>query len=94
MIFYTWFYGYGRAVLADDLGVDDLLSLEPAEIVDRIVAAGHTPWIETPQTDLLPTVGTVTDVESEGLSYIVSVNRNAQVIDVQERREEAYDKVE
>ncbi len=93
MISYTWFNGYGRA-LAEDLGAEDPFGLEPGEIVERIVAAGYTPWIEAPQTDLLPTVGTLTEVEREGLSYFVSVSRKAQVIDVQERRDEAYEAVE
>jgi hypothetical protein len=43
MIYYTWIHGYGRAVLAVHLGVDDPLGLEPAEIVERIAATGHTP---------------------------------------------------
>ncbi len=48
MIFYTWFNAHGRRALADELGTEDPFSLSPGEIVDRIVAAGYTPWIAAP----------------------------------------------
>ncbi len=38
--------------------------------------------------------GTVTEVEREGLVHIVSVNREAEEIGVQQVRAEAYDPVE
>ena len=94
MTFYTWFNGHGRRALADAFGAEDPFSLEPGDIVERIVAAGYAPWIEAPQPGLLPTVGTVTEVEREGLTYLVSVSRDAEEIDVQEQRAEAYDPVE
>ena len=68
--------------------------LSPGEIVDRIVAAGHTPAVDRPQSEPRPTFGVVTEVEREGLLYIVSVSRDAEEIGVQERREEAYEVVE
>ncbi len=91
MIFYTWFNGQGLASLADDFGAEDPFGLAPADIVDRTVAAGYTPWVEAPQPELLPTLGTVTEVEREGVTFIVSVSRETAEIDVQERRAEAYD---
>ena len=94
MPYYTWFNGHGRRSLADELGDEDPFGLAPADIVDRIVAAGYTPWVEAPQPEMLPTLGTVTEVEREGVTYIVSVSREAAEIDVQEWRAEAYDRVE
>ncbi len=92
--YYTWFHDHGRTQLAAELCARDPFDLSPSDIVDRIVAAGYTPWIEAPQPDLLPTLGTVTEVEREGLSYLVSVSRDAEEIGVQEVRAEAYDRVE
>ena len=89
MIFYTWFNGHGRRALADEFGTDDPFVPSPGEIVDRLVAAGYTPWIAAPQPDLLPMRGTVTNVDREGLSYLVAISRDAEEIGVQERREEA-----
>ena len=57
MIYYTWFHGHGRRTLADELGAEDPFGLAPADIVDWIVAAGYTPWIEAPQPDFLPALG-------------------------------------
>jgi hypothetical protein len=94
MIYYTWYHVRGRAILADDLEADDPFSLAPSDIVDRVVAASYTPWIETPMSEPLPPIGTSTEVEREGLSYLVSVSRDAEEIDVQERRVEAYEPVE
>ncbi len=92
MPYYSWFHG--RAVLADDLGAVDPFGLAPGEIVDRIGAAGYTPAVERPQAEPFRSIGTVTEVEHEGLSYLVSVGRDAEEIGVQERRDEAYDLVE
>ena len=94
MVYYTWFNGHGRRALADEFGTEDPFDLAPSDIVDGIVAAGYTPWIEAPQPELLPMRGTVTVVEREGLAYLVSVSRDAEEVGVQERREEAYERVE
>ena len=94
MIYYTWFHGHGRRTLADDFGVEDPFGLEAGDIVGRIVAAGYTPWFEGPQPEFLPTLGVRSEVEREGLFYIVSVSRDSEEIDVQEVRSEAYDPVE
>ena len=94
MIYYTWFHGHGCRSLADEFGVDDPLGLEPGEIVDRIVAAGYIPRIEAPQSWLLPMPGTKTEVEREGLTYLVSISRDVEAIDVQERRVDAFERVE
>ena len=51
MIYFTWFHGHGRAILADDLEATNPFDLAPGAIVDRVFAAGYTPWIEAPQPD-------------------------------------------
>ena len=96
MLYYSWFSGHGRAILADDFGVEDPFGLAPGVIVHRIVAAGYTPAVERPKSEPLPTIGTVTEVEREGLIYLVAVSRDAEEISVQERRPrpDAYDPVE
>ena len=94
MPYYSWFSGHGRIILADELGAEDPFGLAPADIVDRLGAAGYTPWIEAPQPELLPTLGTVTEAEREGVAYVVSMSREPAEIEVQERRPEAYDPVE
>ncbi len=55
---------------------------------------GYTPWIAAPQPELLPMRGTVTEVECEGLVFLVSISRDAEEIGVQEWRSQAYDPVE
>ena len=67
MIYYSWFSGHGRAILADGLEADDPFGLVPGDIVDRVVAAGYVPAVERPQTEPFCTFGTVTEVEREGL---------------------------
>ena len=94
MVYYTWFNAHGCRALADEFGAEDPFGLAPTDIVDRIVVAGYTPWIEAPQPELLPMLGAVTEVVHEGLTYFVSVSRDAEEIGVQERREESYDPVE
>ena len=94
MPYYSWFHGRGRSILADDLGAEDPFGLAPGGIVDRIVAAGYTPAVEHPQAEPFHALGTVTEVEREGLVYLVSISRDAEEIGVQERREEAYEAVE
>jgi hypothetical protein len=93
MHYYTWYHVRGRAILADDLDATDPFGLAPGEIVDRVVAAGFTPGVEISMSKPLPPIGTVTEVEREGLSYLVSVSRDAEEVDVQERRAEAYARV-
>jgi hypothetical protein len=94
MHYYTWYHVRGRAILADDFEAHDPFSLAPGDIVDRVVAAGFTPAIDSPLSKALPPIGTVTEVERKGLSYLVSISRDAEEIDVQERRDEAYEQVE
>ncbi len=91
---YTWFNGHGRRALADGFGTEDPFGLAPGAIIDRIVATGYTPWIAAPQPELLPMRGTVTEVECEGLVFLVSISRDAEEIGVQEWRSQAYDPVE
>ncbi len=94
MPYYSWFHGHGRAVLADDLGADDPFGLAPGAIVDRIVAAGYTPAVEHSQDVLFPTLGVASEVEREGVKYLVSISRDEEQIGVQEWRAEVYDPVE
>ncbi len=90
MIYYSWFSGHGRAVLADELGAEDPFALSPSEIVDRVVAAGHRPAIEAAQDQPFPVVGRLDKIERVGVVFFVSISRDAEEIAVQERRDEAY----
>ncbi len=94
MLYCSWFSGHGRAILADDLGAEDPFGLAPGDIVDRIVAAGYVPAADRPRSEPFRTLGSVTEVEREGLVYLVAVSRDAEEISVQERRADAYDPVE
>ena len=68
--------------------------MTPGAIVHRIVAAGYTPAVERPQAEPFRALGTVTEIEREGLIYLVSVSRDAEEIGAQERRDEAYERME
>jgi hypothetical protein len=91
MVLYTCFNGQGQTVLADEFGVEDPFGMSPADIVDRVVGLGYKPWIEAHQPRMLPGFGFSTQIEREGLTYIVFISRDTQEIDVQEQRHEAYD---
>ena len=86
MFFYSYFSGHGREILADVLGADDPFGIPPAEIVERVLTNGYTPVVDQPKTEMWRTVGTVTEVERDGQTFIVCVSRDAQEIGLQEAR--------
>ena len=72
MFFYSYFSDRGRALLADELNVNDPFALSPAEIIERILMAGYTPAVGWPSSEPWPQVGTVTDVRRDGLTFMVA----------------------
>ncbi len=94
MVFYSCLTGHGRALLADTLGVEDPFALEPAEIVERVLAAGYTPDIDRPNAESWPSSGIVTVVRREDQTFLVSVSRHAEEISMQEMRVKRYEPAE
>lgn len=91
MFYYSYFSGQGRAAVSKDLNVANPFSLGTAEIVERVLRAGFTPAVEHPLTQPWRQMGTPTEVVWDGLVFIVSVSRDAEMIGVQEVRAERYD---
>ncbi len=94
MFFYSYFSGHGREILVDVLGAEDSFGLAPADIVERILAAGYTPIVDQPKTEPWAFLGTVTTVARNGQAFMVAVSRDAEAIGLQEIRADAYDQVE
>lgn len=92
MFFYSYFSGRGRAILADELNVNDAFALPPAEIIERILMAGYMPAVESPRLEPWPQVGTVTEVRRGGLTFMVAVSRDEETIGLQEARHIGYDR--
>ena len=91
MIYYILFSGRGRTLLANELGADDPFAMDPAEIVERVLAAGYTSEVARPKADPWRALGRVTTVHREGQVFIVAVSRDAHEISVQEERVDPYD---
>ncbi len=51
MVYYILFSGRGRTLLAGELGADDPFAMDPAEIVERVLAAGYTSEVARPKAD-------------------------------------------
>lgn len=88
--FYIFFHGTGRELLADALGDPDPFRLSGSEIVERVLAAGYGPDLQTAQRFPFPATGRVDTVDRNGLRFIVSVALMSEAITVQEQRENAY----
>lgn len=91
MFYYSYFSGHGRALLADELGAEDPFSLSPAEIVERILAAGYPPNVEWLSHEPWPQLGIVTVIRRDGQSFHVAVSRDAERISLQEVRLSGYE---
>ena len=91
MPYYSWFSGHGRTILADEFGIEDPFDLHPADIVDRILAAGYTPDVNHPHDAPFRGLGLIAEVERNGVNYLVSISKDAEEIGVQEWRDVAYD---
>ena len=94
MFFYSYFSGHGREILVEALGVEDPFGLAPAEIVERILAAGFKPVVDQPKEEPWRYIGTVSQVDRDEQTFLVAVSRDAQEIGLQEMRADAYDQVE
>ncbi len=94
MFFYSYFSDRGRALLADELNVNDPFALSPAEIIERILMAGYTPAVGWPSSEPWPQTGTVTEVRRDGSSFLVAVSRDEEMTGLQEARYSGYDREE
>ncbi len=90
MFYYSYFVGHGRAILASELGAEDPFGLAPPDIVERVLAAGHTPTVDRPRTEPWPQVGIVTEVPRDGQTFLLAVGRDAEEISLQEARADPY----
>ncbi len=93
MIYYSYFSGHGRAILADELNASDPFALSPAEIIERILMAGYTPNVGCFSSEPWPQAGAVTEVRRDGQSFRVGVSRDAERISLQEVRYSGYDRM-
>ena len=91
MFFYSYYSGHGCEILAVSLGAEDPFGLAPAEIVERILAAGYKPVIDQPKTERSRYTGTVSLVDRKEQTFLVAVSRDAQEIGLQKMRVDAYD---
>lgn len=94
MVFYLCFAGHGRKALADTLELADPFGMQPAAIVDRVLALGHVADVTKPRYDLWPTVGRVFKVRRNEQDFLIAVSWEMQEISVQELRADRYDPVE
>ena len=92
MIFYSCFSCRGRAALVQALKVEDPFALTPAQIVERILLAGYSPALELPRLEPWQQVGTVTEVRRDGLTFMVAVSREEEMIGMQEVHEIGYER--
>ena len=90
MFFYSYYSGHGREILAEALGAEDPFSLSPAEIVERILAAGYVPVINQPKEEPWQCIGFVSQVDRDEQTFLVAVSRDAQEIVLQEIRADPY----
>ena len=68
------------------------LSLPGSEIVERILAAGHTPDLKREQRLPFPVADNMAVVNRKGQTFVVSIDTEAETIAVQEQREDAYER--
>ena len=90
MFFYQYFAGFGRDALADTFGSADPFALPPAEIIERVIALGCTPFVNLRKSEMWPTIGRVFEVRRDGQDFLVAISRDAEEISVQEMRAKAY----
>ncbi len=90
MFYYSYFAGHGRAILAEELRAEDPFGLAPADIVERVLSAGHTPAVDRPRPEPWPQVGIITEVPRDGQTFLVAVGRDAEEISLQEVRADPY----
>ncbi len=87
---YGYFVGQGRDLLKAELHADDPFGLSPAEIVDRLIAAGFVPILESELRHPLRTSGRIANVDRGEQRFIVAVDPAAETISVQDVRADAY----
>ncbi len=90
MVFYNYFHSTGRRVLIDALACPDPFGISPREIVERILAAGYKPHVESPKTEPHHRTERVVAVQHRDQIFLVGISRDAEEISVQEVRVDAY----
>lgn len=90
--YYSFINAQGREFLASELHHDDPLSLPPAEIVDRVLAAGYFPYLPSEKRYPIEAKGKCDNVEHGSQRFIVAVDRAAETLFIQEVRTEPYER--
>ena len=88
--FYPYLFGQGRGILADMLDAEDPFAVRPAEIVERMLAAGYAPRIDRMQREPFQQFGTTAEVLRDNQTFLVAVSRDAESVSVQEVRADAH----
>ncbi len=94
MFYYSYYNGKGRGKLAETLGADDPFRMPPYEILERILAGGALPLIDSQQADIWRARGEVYEVRLAKRNFLVAVSRGTEEINVQEIRSSAYDRID
>lgn len=92
--YYSYFAGRGRELLAETLGDVDPFTLPAPEIVERVLAGGYTPDLESGRRRPFSLTGLIDSVIRDGQKFLVSTDAEAETIGVQEMREDAYEQAE
>ena len=93
MFYYSYYYGKGRGKLVETLGADDPFRMPPYEILERVLAGGALPLIDSRKADLWRTRGEVYEVRLAKRNFLIAISRGTEEINVQEVRTNAYDRV-
>lgn len=91
MFYYLYYWGTSQRVTVQSLGIEDPFALEPAEIVERVLALGFRRDTSSPRSEPNRAAGMATEVKRDGLTYRVTVSRDTGQIAVSEMRADAYD---
>jgi hypothetical protein len=86
VIYYPCFYARGRDILCDVLQAVDPFVLAPADIVERVLGAGHEAEADQGQAHPCPMCGAVSMVDHHGRRFAVAVDIVGDGISVQEIR--------
>ena len=94
MFHYSHFKGKGRDMLAKALETDDPFEMLPYEILERVLASGEPPQVDSRQAKLWRDIGQVYEVRIAKRNFLVAISRGTEEINVQEVRADAYPSVD
>ena len=94
MFYYSYFRGKGRDMLAGALGADDPFRMLPYEILERVLACGDPPQVDSQKANLWRDLGQVYEIRLAKRNFLVAISCGTEEINVQEIRTDAYDAAE